>query len=182
MRKSASATWQDRSLVNTKSVVIYKHWCRICQTFVLSSHWGLGYNNMFLPGTAPTPSLQRLLWLYICTVLTNVLLKCKTNICETIYGSNCQGLFSTNKHSQITRFTWPTWGPPGSFRPQVGPMLAPWALLSGLKYMLCTFIISPQQEQPREPQVRVLHAQLFLINYLRAFSVGMPLHMYICQQ
>ena len=26
----------------------------------------------------------------------------------------------------------PTWGPPGSCRPQKGPMLAPWALLSGM--------------------------------------------------
>ena len=25
----------------------------------------------------------------------------------------------------------PTWGPPGSYRPQMGPMLAPWILLSG---------------------------------------------------
>ena len=25
----------------------------------------------------------------------------------------------------------PTWGPPGSYRPQMGPMLAPWTLLSG---------------------------------------------------
>ena len=34
--------------------------------------------------------------------------------------------------SKIARFTWPTWGPPGSCRPQVGPMLTPWTLLSGL--------------------------------------------------
>ena len=27
---------------------------------------------------------------------------------------------------------WPTWGPPGSCRPQVGPMLAPRTLLSGM--------------------------------------------------
>ena len=32
--------------------------------------------------------------------------------------------------SQIARFSWPTWGPPGSCRPQVGPMLAPWTLLA----------------------------------------------------
>ena len=32
---------------------------------------------------------------------------------------------------QITRFVGPTWGPPGSCRPQMGPMLAPWTLLSG---------------------------------------------------
>ena len=33
--------------------------------------------------------------------------------------------------AQIARFVGPTWGPPGSCRPQMGPMLAPWTLLSG---------------------------------------------------
>ena len=33
--------------------------------------------------------------------------------------------------TQITKFMGPTWGPPGSCRPQMGPMLAPWTLLSG---------------------------------------------------
>ena len=31
-----------------------------------------------------------------------------------------------------TRFMGPTWGPSGADRTQVGPMLAPWTLLSGL--------------------------------------------------
>ena len=34
--------------------------------------------------------------------------------------------------SQIARFMGPTWGPPGSCRPQMGPMLAQWTLLSGV--------------------------------------------------
>ena len=34
--------------------------------------------------------------------------------------------------SQIATFMGPTWGPPGSCRPQMGPMLAPWTLLSGI--------------------------------------------------
>ena len=34
--------------------------------------------------------------------------------------------------SQIARFMEPTWGPPGSCRPQIGPMLARWTLLSGM--------------------------------------------------
>ena len=33
--------------------------------------------------------------------------------------------------TQIAKFLGPTWGPPGSCRPQVGPMLAPWTLLLG---------------------------------------------------
>ena len=35
-------------------------------------------------------------------------------------------------HSLIKRFMGPTWGPSGADRTQVGPMLAPWTLLSGL--------------------------------------------------
>ena len=34
--------------------------------------------------------------------------------------------------SLIARFMGPTWGPSGADRTQVGPMLAPWTLLSGL--------------------------------------------------
>ena len=33
--------------------------------------------------------------------------------------------------ARIAKFMGPTWGPPGSCRPQMGPMLAPWTLLSG---------------------------------------------------
>ena len=32
--------------------------------------------------------------------------------------------------SQIAKFMGPTWGPPGSCWPQMGPILAPWTLLS----------------------------------------------------
>ena len=44
-------------------------------------------------------------------------------------------------HSQITKFMGPTWGPPGSCRPQKGPMSAPWTLLSGLLYFLMGILI-----------------------------------------
>ena len=40
---------------------------------------------------------------------------------------------NTTLTSQIAKFMGPTWGPPGPCRPQMGPMLAPWNLLSGLK-------------------------------------------------
>ena len=36
--------------------------------------------------------------------------------------------------SPIARFMGPTWGPSGADRTQVGPMLAPWTLLSGFVY------------------------------------------------
>ena len=39
--------------------------------------------------------------------------------------------------TQMAKFLGPTWGPPGSYRPQMGPMLAPGTLLSGhLHYRL----------------------------------------------
>ena len=43
--------------------------------------------------------------------------------------------------SQITKFMGPTWGPPGSCRPQMGPMLDPWTLLSGICCCCSTLII-----------------------------------------
>ena len=39
---------------------------------------------------------------------------------------------SSHGTSLIARFMGPTWGPSGADRTQVGPMLAPWTLLSGL--------------------------------------------------
>ena len=40
-------------------------------------------------------------------------------------------LFFQITFDQIAKFMGPTWGPPGSCRPQMGRMLAPWTLLSG---------------------------------------------------
>ena len=43
---------------------------------------------------------------------------------------------------QTARFMGPTWGPPGSCRPQMGPMLAQWTLLPGFLmflYQSCLF-------------------------------------------
>ena len=39
---------------------------------------------------------------------------------------------------QIATFMGPTWGPSGSCRPQMGPMLAPWILLSGPACACCS--------------------------------------------
>ena len=42
----------------------------------------------------------------------------------------CNRLMPWVTYTQIAKFMGPTWGPPGSCRPQTGPMLAPWTLLS----------------------------------------------------
>ena len=41
-------------------------------------------------------------------------------------------LVALTKAPRIARFIGPTWGPPGSCRPQMGPKLAPRTLLSGV--------------------------------------------------
>ena len=40
-------------------------------------------------------------------------------------------LYNNIRSAQIAKFMGPTWGAPGSCRPQMGPMLVPWTLLSG---------------------------------------------------
>ena len=42
--------------------------------------------------------------------------------------------------SQRAKLMGPTWKPPGSCQPQVGPMLAPWTLLSG-EFSVRTFML-----------------------------------------
>ena len=44
---------------------------------------------------------------------------------------------------QIASFMGHAWGPPGSFRPQMGPMLAPWTLLSGMSNLFWFVIRMP---------------------------------------
>ena len=50
-------------------------------------------------------------------------------------------IMSHYESTQIAKFMGPTWGPPGSCRPQMGPMLAPWILLSGQWLIHCTVYI-----------------------------------------
>ena len=47
-----------------------------------------------------------------------------------------QGLTYLTLKREIARFMGPTWGPSGADRTQVGPMLAPWTLLSGISTAL----------------------------------------------
>ena len=50
-------------------------------------------------------------------------------------------LYGVQATAQTEKFMRSTWGPPGSCRPQVGPMLAPWTLLSGRP---SSYILTPQ--------------------------------------
>ena len=71
---------------------------------------------------------------------------------------------SCSKITQIARFKWLTWGPSGADRTQVGPMLAPWTLLSWhqlfsqtvVKFMACirTYITQETMEYNRSPVLK----------------------------
>ena len=50
----------------------------------------------------------------------------------------CQFIMVT----QIAKFMGPTWGPSGADRTQMGPMLAPWTLLSG-EGLVCVLPYKP---------------------------------------
>ena len=57
-----------------------------------------------------------------------------TMIINQLHLNNIDGI----KHTQIAKFMEPTWGPPGSCRPQMGPILAHWTLLSGnITHQMC---------------------------------------------
>ena len=69
-----------------------------------------------------------------CSIVSFDILKCVTHgksrhFVQTLPLLN--GISPCSKHTVIARFKWPTWGPSGAYRTRVGPMLAPWTLLSG---------------------------------------------------
>ena len=51
------------------------------------------------------------------------------------WDKHASGLEHGYVNTLITRFMGPTWGPSGADRTQVGPMLAPWTLLSGCVHL-----------------------------------------------
>ena len=53
--------------------------------------------------------------------------------------------------TQIANFMGPTWGPPGSYRPQMGLILAPWTLLSGMLIWLFSPFIENKTKEVKDP-------------------------------
>ena len=53
---------------------------------------------------------------------------------NTIMCKQCSNYLATSLVNtyMIARFMWSTWSPPGSYWPQMGPILATWTLLSGI--------------------------------------------------
>ena len=63
-------------------------------------------------------------WVHCCSPLLSAAQMVWTRTACHVQCQICHRL------NQIAGFTWPTWGPPGADRTQVGPRLAPWTLLS----------------------------------------------------
>ena len=63
-----------------------------------------------------------------------------------------------NAASQIAKFMGPTWGPCGSCWPQMGPMLAPWTLLSGIRPLRANLEMSVGNAKPDHILALSLHA------------------------
>ena len=61
------------------------------------------------------------------------------NICQYMFLLSMSKMCQIYVMTQIAKFMGPTWGPPGSCRPQMGPMLALWTLLSGDRSNTCTW-------------------------------------------
>ena len=75
--------------------------------------------------------------------------------------------------SLIARFMGATWGPPGTDRTQVGPMLAPWTLLSGVVYFLVSqsLLLNKRFILPVlwGAMTRIWHHSNGLIKYVQGF-------------
>ena len=73
--------------------------------------------------------------------------------------------------SQIAKSMRPTWDPPGSCRPQMGHMLAPWALLSGVSNLTSDIkhlvLIIPDTWNINIHMDRILWAAILYIKYNR---------------
>ena len=65
--------------------------------------------------------------------------------------------------TQIAKFMGPTWGLPGSCRPQMGPMWAPWTLLSGKFYTVSSLLQHSQQTRHNSCGGALL---LFFVNHI----------------
>ena len=82
-----------------------------------------------------------------------------------VFGKN--QLWST----QITKFMGPTWGPPGSCRPQMGPMLAPWTLLLEQVMAWCRRVGDKSLHEPMMTQFTGTYMLLGLDDWSRWYRL-----------
>ena len=86
----------------------------------------------------------------------------KCVVCVKCYNHNQQSHHDI-AITQIARFMGPTWDPPGSCRPQVGPMLAPQTLAIRVLHCLWHVCIASQRFLSKIPTIYLhIHTELLL--------------------
>ena len=119
--------------LGTGSVTGWWSWYCHCSRILIPEMDSIHYLQ-FMSLLDSNLSLFDIVHFYCCLVIQNVQLKCE------LMPISERNLF----HPLIARFMGPTWGPTGDDRIQVGPMLAPWTLLSGplhSNFIICNTII-----------------------------------------
>ena len=86
-------------------------------------------SNYHVPSEITQPQITMQYWVYFIPLLRQWF---SGKLKKSLHAKPVKGLVnlihymsSTIEGSLIARFMWPTWGPSGSWRPQMGPMLAP---------------------------------------------------------
>ena len=96
--------------------------------------------------------------LYVIMIITDVLVPNHDRLPVIDNDSSGTGVYNgSHKPSLVARLMGPTWGPYGADRTQVGPMLSPWTLLSGI---FCNLHIALQplyKQREREVQRSPTH-------------------------
>ena len=78
--------------------------------------------------------------------------------------------------SLMARFMGPTWGPPGAGKTHMGPMLAPWTLLSGLFYFTGYLI----QSAPFTSNLTVFLEKKFAVAFITFYIDMIYMCIYVC--
>ena len=86
----------------------------------------------------------------------------------SILWNSCMSVEMLTAMSQIAKFMGPAWGPLGSYRPQMGPMLAPWTLLSRVSLILFCFVSGDTVLTP-----------YFALNWWRGYPFQQPMANFI---
>ena len=111
---NAGATRGSNCPFYKKKDLMIKSWITVLSECLFRNYWDSNFAYVTAAGlSCPMPNFVLMWW--------------------PLFIMNCIKVSKDYSSTQIAKFMGPTWGPPGSCRPQMGPMLAPWTLLSGHK-------------------------------------------------
>ena len=129
MRLLTQVTWTLTCDGRTKC---WHYKCEISLKFVLINYWQTPKSEQKRnPDMGIIYSKSDLDLTFTTILFRDPDLKSRSGTCLIKQGLEVTGSAAwLSMLTQIARFMGPTWGPPGSYRPQMGPILALWILLS----------------------------------------------------